>query len=52
MAEPSISKQADMWVITVTRDNGQVQEYRCATEAQARALVLVLAPPRAEKLKS
>ncbi|MCY1035085.1 hypothetical protein OV207_26805 [Corallococcus sp. BB11-1] len=49
---PVVTKENDVWVIRIERPNGKVQEYRCATESQARQLALVLgrpdsgAPPR------
>ena len=42
--KPIVSKEDDVWVIRLARDNGKTQEYRCATEAQAKALALVLTP--------
>jgi hypothetical protein len=45
MAErPQVTKEDDVWVIRIEGANGKVQEYRCATERQARQLALVLAP--------
>jgi hypothetical protein len=41
---PTLTHEDDMWVIRVRRDNGKIQEYRCASESQAKALFLVLAP--------
>jgi hypothetical protein len=42
---PIVEKQqSDVWVVRVEKVNGKVQEYRCATEQQARQLALVLAP--------
>ena len=41
---PTLEQTNGLWVVRVERDNGKVQEYRCATEQQARALALVLAP--------
>lgn len=41
---PTLEQNNGLWVVRVERDNGKVQEYRCATEQQARALALVLAP--------
>jgi len=40
-----VTKEEDVWVIRVEQDNGKKQEYRCASEAQARQLALVLARP-------
>lgn len=36
-----------VWVVRVERPGGKHQEYRCATEAQARALVVALQRPAA-----
>ncbi len=35
----------DMWVIRIAQPNGKIQEYRCATEAQAKQLAMVLTAP-------
>jgi hypothetical protein len=40
---PTLQHLDGVWVVRLER-SGKVQEYRCATEAQARALALVLAP--------
>ncbi|RKH19755.1 hypothetical protein D7Y13_07335 [Corallococcus praedator] len=42
---PVVTKENDVWVIRIERPNGKVQEYRCATESQARQLALVLGRP-------
>lgn len=39
-----VKKVENVWVLRIEKDNGKVQEYRCATEAQARQLAMVLAP--------
>ena len=39
---PVITQEDDVWVIRVEKSNGKVQEYRCASEGQARQLALVL----------
>ena len=39
---PVVTKEEDVWVIRVEKSNGKVQEYRCASENQARQLALVL----------
>jgi hypothetical protein len=43
---PRVTKEQDIWVVRVDR-GGKQQEYRCATEAQARSLVKELSKPRA-----
>ncbi len=43
--KPVLTKEDDVWVIRLENPgSGKVQEYRCATEAQARQLALVLTP--------
>lgn len=41
--KPVVVQENDVWVIRL-ENGGKVQEYRCATEAQAKALALVLTP--------
>lgn len=36
---PKISLENGVWVVRVERPVGKLQEYHCATEAQAKALV-------------
>jgi hypothetical protein len=45
-ALPTTLHQEGVWVVRVDRGNGKIQEYRCASEAQAKQLALVLNPPR------
>ena len=40
----TLTQENDVWVIRLDNGNGKVQEYRCATEAQAKQLALVLIP--------
>jgi hypothetical protein len=44
---PTITKETtsegEVWVIRI-EDNGRTQEYRCASEDQARQLAMVLSP--------
>ncbi len=42
--KPTITKEEDVWVIRLEKGNGKVQEYRCASEGQARQLASVLMP--------
>ena len=42
--KPVVSKENDVWVIRLEKENGRVQEYRCATESQAKQLAMVLLP--------
>ncbi|GMT97384.1 hypothetical protein KH5H1_15030 [Corallococcus caeni] len=42
---PVVTKENDVWVIRIDRPNGKTQEYRCATEGQARQLAMVLGKP-------
>ena len=41
--KPVMTKEDDMWVIRVEA-NGKTQEYRCATEKQAKQLYTALQP--------
>lgn len=43
-AKPVMTKEDDMWVIRVENPNGKTQEYRCATEKQAKQLFTALQP--------
>jgi hypothetical protein len=40
--KPVVQKEDDVWVIRLEQDNGRVQEYRCASEQQAKQLAAVL----------
>ena len=42
--KPVLTKEEEVWVIRLENPGGKIQEYRCATEAQARQLALVLTP--------
>ena len=42
--KPVVTQENDVWVIRLENTTGKIQEYRCATEAQARQLALVLSP--------
>ena len=42
---PVLTKEEEVWVIRVDNpSNGKTQEYRCATEKQARQLMTALQP--------
>lgn len=43
-AKPVMTKEDDMWVIRVESATGKMQEYRCATEKQAKQLLTALQP--------
>ena len=43
-----VTRKDDVWVIRLEKENGKVQEYRCATELQARQLAAVLLPREAQ----
>jgi len=47
--QPQLQFVDDVWVVRIEQPNGKVQTYRCATEAQAKqmAMVLKLASPTA-----
>jgi hypothetical protein len=40
---PVVRQEEGMWILRV-ETNGKVQEYRCQTEVQARALAILLIP--------
>ena len=42
--KPVLTQENDVWVIRLDNPNGKAHVYRCATEAQARQLALVLTP--------
>lgn len=44
---PQVTKEDGVWVVRVERVGGKLQEYRCATEAQARQLEVALSAPPA-----
>lgn len=44
VAKPSLTQEEGVWVIRLENSNGKVQEFRCATETQAKQLALVLMP--------
>jgi hypothetical protein len=41
-----IRQEEDVWVLRVEQPNGQVQEYRCLSELQAKQLAAMLLKPR------
>ncbi len=41
-----IRQEEDVWILRVEQPNGQVQEYRCLSELQAKQLAAVLLRPR------
>jgi hypothetical protein len=41
-----VRQEEDMWILRV-ETNGKIQEYRCHTELQARALAILLLPSSA-----
>jgi len=46
VAKPVIVKHEGLWLLRFQLDNGKVQEFRCASEGQAKQLAMVLAPPK------
>ena len=42
--QPELKLVDDVWVVRIAQANGTVQTYRCATEAQAKAMAMVLKP--------
>ncbi|KFE64203.1 hypothetical protein [Hyalangium minutum] len=47
-AAPVVTKEENVWVIRLQNRSGKMQEYRCATENQARQLAMVLSRPDTE----
>ena len=47
-ARPVVTKEENIWVLRLQNANGKTQEYRCATEGQARQLAMVLSKPEPE----
>ena len=49
-----VTREKDGWLVRVRLPSGPVQEFRCATEAQARyfAAVLALQPRRPPRLRN
>jgi hypothetical protein len=45
---PVVTKEENIWVLRLEKPNGKTQEYRCATENQARQLALVLVRPEGD----
>jgi len=43
-SKPTMTKEDDVWVIRVENVSGKTQEYRCATEKQAKQLFNALLP--------
>ncbi|MFL5321650.1 MAG: hypothetical protein ACJ790_18450 [Myxococcaceae bacterium] len=41
-SKPTLTQEEGVWVIRLTNSNGKQQEYRCASESQARQLAAVL----------
>jgi hypothetical protein len=42
--KPVLTQEEGVWVIRLENGNGKTQEFRCATETQARQLAAVLSP--------
>jgi hypothetical protein len=45
--KPVLTEEEGVWVVRLEKDNGKVQEYRCANERLARQLASVLVPKEA-----
>ena len=48
-AKPVVTKEGEaggdeVWVIRLQTEGGKLQEYRCASESQAKQLAMVLTP--------
>ena len=48
--QPQLQLIDNVWTVRIEQPNGKVQTYRCATEAQARQMAMVLVPPSAVAL--
>jgi hypothetical protein len=46
--KPVVIKRDGLWILQIEKENGKIQEFRCATEAQARQLALVMAGTAAQ----
>jgi hypothetical protein len=46
----TVTQDEDMWILRV-ESNGKVQEYRCHTEVQARALAILLLPSSEQRIE-
>lgn len=46
---PVVRQEEDMWILRI-ETNGKVQEYRCNSEVQARALAILLVPTSGEPI--
>lgn len=42
--KPTVVQEDDVWVIRVMNPTGKVQEFRCASESQAKQLAAILTP--------
>ncbi len=49
IGKPEVLKEEGVWVIRIAQDNGKTQEYRCASENQAKQLAVVLAGNKDKK---
>jgi hypothetical protein len=47
-AQATVRQDEDMWILRV-ESKGKVQEYRCGSEVQARALAILLLPTGDER---
>ena len=43
--QPELQLVDNVWVVRISQPNGKIQTYRCATEAQAKQMAMVLRPP-------
>ena len=39
--KPKVLREDEVWILRVEQPNGKVQEFRCATESQAKQLALL-----------
>jgi len=43
--QPELQQVDNVWLVRIEQPNGKVQTYRCATEAQAKQMAMVLKAP-------
>ncbi len=51
-AMPVVTKEENVWVLRLQKSNGKTQEYRCASENQARQLAMVLSRPPEQQVRA
>ncbi len=51
-SKPLVVREGPMWVVKVVRPNGGFQDFRCASEKQARHLLEVFCPRQTDAPRS